>query len=102
MRELFLTLAVIAMFAFSFFVVGRIGGFLEANYLGAGAKKPTDRNVCVTFAEGASAAETAHQIRRLSENYNRCAVIVCTAPDPDILDYFDAEWCAEDSQYRIG
>ena len=99
MRELFMGLAVLGLFAFAFFVAARIGGFLEANYQGADIQQNKDRSVTVAF--GDSAARTADQIRKLGSDCDRCAVIVCDAEDSDILDYFDPDWCVEDFRYKI-
>ena len=99
MREVFLALAMLGMFAFSFFVVARIGGFLETNYRNADLRNE-DRSVPVMFAPGTNAAETAEQIRKLGDAYGQCAVIVCGAEAPDLYDYIDPE--NVEFRYQIG
>ena len=102
MREVFLAISVIGMFAFAFCVAARIGGFLEVNFRGAGTQQAEDKSVSVTFVPGQTPAETAARIRKLGNACDRCAVLVCGAEAPDVMDYIDPDWCVGDSRYQIG
>ena len=102
MRNVLIVLVMIALFAFGYFIAGRIGGFVETNYQPGVARRNRPRRVFVTFASGKSARETAEQIKTLGNAYGGCVDIVCDAKKTDIAEYLDPEWCEIESRYKIG
>ena len=101
MKEVILGLAVIGLFAFAYFVVGRIDGFLKTAGPGAGRQRTKSGEVYVTFVDEKNAAAAAARIRRLGDAIGTCAIVVCGAQDPEIADYIDPEWHIEDCRYHI-
>ncbi len=102
MKELILGLTMIGLFVFAYFVVGRIDGFLKAAGRNAGVSQEKTNDVFVTFVDGKNAAETAERIKQLGSTSGSCAIIVCGAEDPEIMDYLGPEWHIEDFRYHIG
>ena len=100
MREVFMGLIMIGLFAFAYYVVSRIGGFVDMHYRATVSKQDEGKTISVTFLEGKNAVATVEKIRKLGDTYDRCAVIVCGSEDSNLLDYINEE--DGEYQYQIG
>ena len=86
MKNLFIILAVIAVFAVTYFAVDRFGRFLDANFVGHHSEAKDPRKVYISSAAGKSAEQISDEISRVMDSHAGYEIVICSSADPAIAD----------------
>ena len=86
MKNLFLILAVLAVFAVVYVAVDRFGQFLDASAIARRGETPDPRKVYISSAAGKSAEQISDEIGRIMDSHAGYEIVICSSADPAIAD----------------
>lgn len=89
MEDILFVLLLLPFFALGYFVMGRLGKFLDEHYRSYPESEERDRNVFIAETKGKSAEEVTAEVSAmldLLQNNRDYEIIICGTVDPRIIE----------------